>query len=107
MLITKLKQCQIGLNSTEPAFDQLTKSCLKRKLPVEAWRSAERLAMKVRGEHLKIFDINHRKAPTLSQITLSIIESEDDSYNNSAVVNWISDGIKAQNDQWVFFLFAV
>ena len=61
------------------------------------------LAMEERGEHLKIFDINHQKALTLSQIILSIIESKDDSNNNSAVVNWILDGIKAQNDQWVFF----
>ena len=44
-LITKLKQSQISLDSTEPGFEQLTNSCLQRKLPVEAWRSAERLAM--------------------------------------------------------------
>ena len=69
-LITKLKQSQISLDSTEPGFEQLTNSCLQRKLPVEAWRSAERLAMEKRGEYLRIFDINHQKVLTLAEITL-------------------------------------
>jgi hypothetical protein len=59
--------------------------------------------MEERGERLKIFDIKHEKAPTLAQIKLSLIEAEDDSNNTSTVVNWISAGIKAQNNQWVFF----
>lgn len=100
-LLTKLKRSQIGLDSTQPAFDQLTQSCLQRKLPVEAWRTAECLAMEKRGDHLMIFDINLRKAPTLAQITLELTNAEDDSSNTSKVVDWIADGIKAQNDQLV------
>jgi hypothetical protein len=98
-LLMKLKRSKIGLDSTGPGFEQLTISCLQRKLPVEAWRAAELLAMEERGEHLRIFDINHKKAPTLAQITLSLIEGEDSSNGNSTVVDWISDGIKAQNNQ--------
>ena len=64
-LLTKQKRSQIGLDSTEPAFNQLTKSCHQQNLPVEAWRAAEHLAMEERGEHLKIFDINYKKAPHL------------------------------------------
>jgi hypothetical protein len=100
-LLTKLKRSQDGLDSTQPAFDQLTKSCLQRNLPVEAWRSAEILAMKERGEHLGIFDINHEKAPTLAQITLQLTEVKDHSSNNMNIVDWISNGIKAENYQWV------
>ena len=101
-LLTKLKRSRIGLGSTEPAFDQLTKSCVQRNLPVEAWRSAELLAMEERGESLRIFDINHKKAKTLSQITLELTEAKDNSNDIANVVDWIADGIKAQNDQWVF-----
>ena len=104
-LITKLKRSQVGLDSTEPAFDQLTNSCLDRKLPVKIWRSAEHLAMEERGEHLKIFDINQKKAPTLAEITLSLINTEGNSNNMENVVDWIANGIKAQNDQWVLFFF--
>ena len=100
-LLTKLKRSQIGLDSTQPAFDQLTHSCLQRKLPVEAWRVAECLAMEERGDHLTIFDINHEKAPTLAQITLQLTNAEDDSSDKANMVNWIADGIKAQNDQLV------
>ena len=89
----------MGLDSTKPAFDELTKSCLERKLPVEAWRSAEHLAMEERGERLKIFDVRHKKAPTLAEITLELTDTEDDSMNAGNVVDWISDGIKAENDQ--------
>ena len=68
---------------------------------MESWRSAEILAMEERGENLKIFDINHRKAPTLAQITLSLAESKDISNEAANVVDWIADGIKIENDQWV------
>ena len=37
-LITKLKRSQIGLELTKPAFEQLNKSCLERKLPVHIWK---------------------------------------------------------------------
>jgi hypothetical protein len=59
--------------------------------------------MEKRGKHLNIFDINWKKPPTLAEITLKLTEDVDDlsgylsGYSN--VVNWISDGIKAQNDQ--------
>ena len=98
-LLTKQKRSQIGLDSTEPAFNQLTKSCLQRNLPVEAWRAAEHLAMEERGEHLKIFDINYKKAPTLAEITLSLTNTKDNSNSTANIVDWIADGIKAQNDQ--------
>ena len=100
-LLTKLKRSQIGLDSTLPAFEQLTESCLQRKLPVESWKSAERLAMEDRGEALSIFDINHEKAPTLAQITLRLADENQDSSDASNVVDWVADGIKAQNDQLV------
>jgi hypothetical protein len=98
-LLTKLKRTQVGLDSTQPAFDQLTETCLKRNLPVETWRLAEALAMEERGDHLSIFDINHRKAPTLAQITLRLTETDDDSNDSAILVDWVADGIKTQNDQ--------
>ena len=57
--------------------------------------------MEERGENQKIFDINHRKAPTLTQITLSLAESKDISNEAANVVDWIADGIKIENNQWV------
>jgi len=100
-LLTKLKRSQIGLDSTKPAFDQLTNSCQKRKLPVDLWKSAELLAMKERGERLAIFDVNREKAPTLAEITLKLTDNKEVSDVSASVVDWISDGIKAQNDQCV------
>ena len=79
----------------------MTKSCLERKLPVEAWRYAEHLAMEERGHHLKIFDINHKKPPTLAQITLRLTDIKDNPSDCVKIVDWIADGIKAENDQWV------
>jgi hypothetical protein len=98
-LLTKLKRSSLGLDSTKPAFDQLTKTCLQRNLPVDSWRSAELLAMQERGEKLKIFDVNHTKAPTLAQITLSLTESQDDSNEAANIVDWIAAGIKTENEQ--------
>ena len=60
--------------------------------------------MKERGEHLTIFDLNHEKAPSLSQITLQLTENQDNSIDNSNIVDWIADGIKAQNDQLVLII---
>jgi hypothetical protein len=87
-------------------FIQLTNSCLQRKLPVEDWKSAEHLAMEERGERLKIFDIDHKKAPTLAEITLALTNTKDDLNGTVSIVDWIADGIKAQNDQWVFNLIS-
>jgi hypothetical protein len=101
-LITKLKRSQNGLISTQPAFQQLTKSCVQRKLPVDSWKCDENLAMEERGESLKIFDVNHEKAPTLAQITLQLCDNKDNSNGSADVVDWIADGIKAESDQWVF-----
>jgi hypothetical protein len=89
------------LDSTKPAFEQLTDSCLQRKLPVDRWKSAERSAMEERGESLRIFDINQKKAPTLAEITLQLTDVKDDSSDVANVVDWIADGIKAESDQWV------
>ena len=88
-----------GLDSTQPAFDQLTKSCLQWNLPVQAWRSAEHLAIDERGNHLRIFDISHEKAPTLAQVTLQLTEVKNSSSNSAHIVHWIVSGIKAQNDR--------
>jgi hypothetical protein len=98
-MLTKLKRSQLGLDSTQPAFEQLTNTCLQRKLPVESWRAAELLAMEERGERLKIFDVNHTKAPTLAQITLSLTESKDNSNEAASIIDWIADGIKTEIDQ--------
>jgi len=58
--------------------------------------------MEERGEKLKIYDVNHKKAPTLAQITLRLTESKDNSNEAANVVDWIASGIKTENDQWVF-----
>jgi hypothetical protein len=89
-----------GLDSTRPTFEHLTNTCLQlKKLLVESWRSAELLAMEERGERLKIFDVNHTKAPTLAQITLNLTESKDNSNEAMNIMDWIADGIKTENDQ--------
>ena len=89
----------MGLDSTQPAFEQLTNACHQRNLPVGTWRSDERLAMKERGERLKIFDINHQKLPSLAQITLQLCNDKDKPNSPVDIVHWIADGIKAENDQ--------
>jgi hypothetical protein len=100
-LLTKLKRSVTGLNATQPAFEELTKTCLQRNLPVEAWRSAESLAMEERGEKLKIFEVKHRKAPSLAQITLDLTEKMENSCDATNIVDWIADGIKTESDQYV------
>jgi hypothetical protein len=55
--------------------------------------------MEERGEHLRIFDINHEKAPTLAQITLSLTETMENSNDVAESVDWLADGIKIENDQ--------
>ena len=52
--------------------------------------------MEERGEHLRIFDVDCKKASTLAQITLKLTDAKDDSNNAGNIVNWIYDGIKAQ-----------
>jgi hypothetical protein len=100
-LLTKYRRSQTGLDSTQPAFNELTKSCLQRNFLIKTWRSSEHLAIEKRGEHLRIFDIKHKKAPTLVEITLTLTNTKDHSNNTVNIVDWIADGIKAQNDQWV------
>jgi Kyakuja-Dileera-Zisupton transposase len=102
-LLTKLKRSQISLDSMRPAYDQLTQLYIQGKFPVESWRSSERLAMEKRGDYLKIFDINHQMAPTLAEITLQLTEVKD-GLSDSKMVDWISDGIKAENNQLVLCL---
>ena len=87
------------MESTKPAFEQLNKSCLERKLPVDSWKLDEAIAMEERGERLRIFDLNHEKAPLLAQITLKLTDTKEYSSDKVDVVHWISDEIKAQNDQ--------
>jgi len=57
--------------------------------------------MEERGESLKIFEVKHRKAPSLAQITLSLTEKTENSSDAMNIVDWIADGIKTENDQWV------
>ena len=77
----------------------MNKSCLERKLSVDSWKLDEAIAMEEQGECLRIFDLNHEKAPSLTQITLKLTDTKEYSSNKVDVVHWISDGIKAQNDQ--------
>jgi hypothetical protein len=62
--------------------------------------------MEKRGKSLSFFDINQEKAPTLSQITLRLTDENGDSNHTSKVVDWVADGIKAQNDQLVCGFFS-
>ena len=62
---------------------------------------AESLAVDKRGKYLSIFDVNHKKAPTLAEITLRLSDENEDLTNAASVVDWVSDGIKAQNNQFV------
>ena len=55
--------------------------------------------MEERGEKLGIFDVKHEKAATLAEISLRLTENTEGSNFERNLVNWISDGIKAQNDQ--------
>jgi hypothetical protein len=100
-LLKKLKRSQIGLHSTVPAFKELTKACRLRSLPVDAWKSDECLATEERGERLNIFDLNHQKLPSLAQITVRLSDDKDGSSSLCDIVQWIADGIKAENDQFV------
>jgi len=63
--------------------------------------------MEERGKHLTIFDLNHEKAPTLAQITLQLTENQDNLNDTSNMVDWIADGIKAQNDQLVIMIISL
>ena len=105
-LLTKHKRCRDGLDSTQPAFEQLTKSCLERQLPVEAWKSSEHSAMEERGDKLKIFDVNRKKPPTLAEITLQLTDAKDNPAEKVKIADWISDGIKAENNQSVLNLIS-
>ena len=53
-------------------------------------------------DHLTIFDIHHKKPPSLAQITLELTDMKDklEPSDRAKIVDWIADGIKAQNDQW-------
>ena len=107
-LLIKRNRSRNGIDSTKPAFKELTVSCEERKLPVDAWRVAEAKAMDERGESLGIFDVKHEKPPTLAQITLQLTDTQDDYSNNMNPVDWIADGIKAENYQWVLnFMFLI
>jgi hypothetical protein len=55
--------------------------------------------MEERGERLNVFNINHRKAPTLAEITLGLCDDRDNVTGAANIVDWIADGIKAENDQ--------
>ena len=59
------------------------------------------MAIEERGERLTIFNVNHKKAPTLPKITLELTVKKNISELNKAI-DWIADVIKAKDDQWVF-----
>ena len=103
-LLNKLKRSQVGLDSTKPAFEQLTKSCNERRLPVDSWKSDEHLATEERGERLKVFDINHQKLPTLAEITVRLCDNKENTGGLEGIIDWIADGIKAENDRLVVFM---
>lgn len=105
MLLMKLRRANDGLDSTQPAFSQLTDSCIQRSLPVHIWGLDEQLAMSQRGDHLKIYDLNHDKAPSLAEITLQLSENDAYSGNGVGATAWIASGIKAENEQLVLSLF--
>jgi hypothetical protein len=98
-LLKKLKKSRIGIDSTQPAFEQLTKACQERNLPVASWKSDEQLAMEERGNRLKIFDVNLRKMPTLAEVTLQLCNVNANTNATVDAVDWIAAGIKAENDQ--------
>ena len=50
---------------------------------------------------MAIFNINHKKAPILAEITLKLTDGKESCNISASVVDWILDGIKAQNDQYV------
>lgn len=45
-----------------------------------------------------MFDLDHKKAPTLAEITLKLTDAKDDTNDIANVVDWIANGIKAEND---------
>lgn len=51
---------------------------------------------------MNIFDINHQKLPTLAEITVQLCDNKDNRSSRADIVDWIADGIKAENDQFVF-----
>ena len=59
-----MKSNWFGINETH--IKKLNKLCLEGKLPVNVWKSDEAIAMEERGETLRIFDINHKLAPSLA-----------------------------------------
>ena len=59
------------------------------------------MATEERGERLTVFNVNHKKTPTLAQITLELTIKKNISELNKAI-DWIADEIKAEDDQWVF-----
>ena len=69
----------------------------------QSWKSVERLAMDDRGEALRIFDISQEKAPPSPKSLSSwqMIIKTQLTIDASNVVDWVADGIKAQNDQFV------
>src|ERR1700685_2530912 len=63
-LCGKWTQAKDGVSDTKPAFEQLTE-CLDVSL-VQEWTEQERVAMELRGDHLKIYQVaseKHREIP--------------------------------------------
>jgi hypothetical protein len=55
--------------------------------------------MEERGDKLKIFDIKHKKPLTFAEISLQLTDDNKDENDKMKIVHWISDGIKAENNQ--------
>ena len=65
------------------------------------------MAMEERGERLRMFDVSEKKAQTFAEITLELTNQEENSNNPGNAIDWITDGIKTENDQWVTNLISV
>lgn len=64
------------------------------------------MAMEERGNKLEIFDVKHKKPPTLAEITLELTDTKGQENDHVKIVDWISDGIKVENDQFVYNVIA-
>jgi len=59
MLTTKLKRAERAIKDARQAYIGLENSL--DPLTVKVWKEAERITMKERGEHLRIFEVKMKK----------------------------------------------
>lgn len=121
MLKLKYSRAVKGLASTKEAFEALTDS-LSPAL-VEDWSKAEKKAMKLRGDHLRIYDVRITKgtshhhvhkfqvkltspasAPTMAEVKLRLTDKQSGTALVEGSVAWLSSGIAIEAAQYVFNL---